>query len=107
MPYYMTQVSYNSHSWEAQVKNPEDRSKIIGTLLEAAGGRLISFFYAFGEYDIVLIMETPDNATVASVVIAASAGGAIRNIKTTVLMSAEEGLDAIKKAGSIAYSPPG
>ena len=107
MPYYLFQASYNSDSWKAQVKNPQDRSKVIGALLEAAGGRLISFFYAFGEYDIVLIMETPDNATIASVVIAAAAGGAVSDIKTTVLMSAEEGLDAITKAGDIAYSPPG
>ena len=76
-------------------------------MLEAAGGRLISFYYAFGEYHAVVIIEAPDNATVASLVIAAAAGGAVSDIKTTVLMSAEEGLDAITKAGSVVYLPSG
>lgn len=71
----MTQASYTPESWEIQTQNPQDRSKQISALLEAAGGRLVSLYYAFGEYDIVLITEAPNNAAIASVIIAAAAGG--------------------------------
>lgn len=62
-------------------------------------------YYAFGEYDIVMISEAPDNVTVASIIIAA-AGGAVGSVKTTPLMTAAEGMEAIKKAGAVAYPPP-
>jgi len=106
MPYYMTQASYTPESWKIQTQNPQDRSKLIGALLEASGGRLHSLYFCFGEYDIVLIAEAPDNATIASVIIAAAAGGAVGKVKTTPLMTVEEGLEAISNAGSITYTPP-
>ncbi len=107
MPYYLTQAAYTTESWGAQIKNPQDRAAHLGGLFEAAGGKLHSFFYAFGEYDIVLISEAPDNATIAKVLIAAAGGGAVSKLSTTVLMTAEEGLEAIRAAGAIAYRPPG
>lgn len=67
---------------------------------------MVSMYYAFGEYDLILISEAPDNVTVASVLIAAAAGGAVGNIKTTPLMTAEEGREAITAAGQVAYTPP-
>jgi hypothetical protein len=54
-----------------------------------------------------MILEGPDNVSAASALIATAAGGAISKIQTTVLMTAEEGLEAIKGAGSVDYSPPG
>jgi uncharacterized protein with GYD domain len=107
MPYYLTQASYTAEAWKAQAQNPQDRSDVIRQLLEASGGRLVSMYYAFGEYDIVMISEAPDNVTVASIIIAAAAGGAVGNVKTTPLMTADEGMEAIKKAGAVAYAPPG
>ena len=102
----MTQASYTSAAWKAQAQSPQDRSKVISELLEAVGGRMVSMYYAFGEYDLVLISEAPDNVTVASVLIAAAAGGAVGNIKTTPLMTAEEGREAITSAGQVTYAPP-
>ncbi len=106
MPHYMTQASYTAETWKLLVQNPQQRTEYLGNLLKAEGGRLISLYYAFGEYDIVLIAEAPDNVTMASVVIAVAAGGAARSIKTTALMTADEGFDAITRAQKIAYSPP-
>ncbi|MDG2065175.1 MAG: GYD domain-containing protein, partial [SAR324 cluster bacterium] len=64
-------------------------------------------FYAFGDYDLCFISEGPDNQSMASALIAAVAGGAISKMHTTVLMTPEEGLEAIKAAGSVEYRPPG
>ncbi len=107
MPLYMTQASYTSDSWAAQISNPLDRSEHLRGMLETAGGRLHSLYYAFGEYDVVLIFEAPDNTTAASVLIAAAGGGAIAKLQTTVLMSAEDGLEAIRGARAVGYRPPG
>jgi uncharacterized protein with GYD domain len=75
-------------------------------MIEAAGGKMPHFFYAFGEYDVVIIWEAPDNATAASVAIAGAGGGALAKVNTTVLLTPEEGLEAFRKAGAVAYTPP-
>ena len=69
-------------------------------------GRVVSFYNSFGDYDAVVIVELPDNEAAAAVAIAASAGGALRAIKTTPLMTAQEGLKAMRKAKKAAYQPP-
>ena len=51
-------------------------------------------------------MEMPDNVSAAALSIAVAAGGAVNNIKTVPLMSMDEGLEAIKKAGPAGYRPP-
>lgn len=107
MPYYMVQASYTSEAWAAQIANPQDRLATLGKMIEGSGGKLHAGYYSFGEYDIVLIIESPDNETVASTMIAAAAGGAVSNLKTTVLLTNDEGQDAIKGAGGVGYSPPG
>ena len=107
MPFYMTQVSFTPEATKAMVANPPDRAATIGKMLEASGSRLLHYFFAFGEYDAVLISEGPDNTTVASVLMAAAAGGAIAKMKTTVLLTHDEGLEAFRRAGAVAYTPPG
>ncbi len=107
MAHYLVQASYTSGSWATQVENPENRIEAVGKMLAAKGITLLSGYYAFGEFDVCLIIEGPDNVTAASALIAAAAGGAVSKIQTTVLMTAEEGLDAIKGAGSVDYTPPG
>lgn len=106
MPLFMTQASYNSDAWAAQISNPQDRAATLRAAIEAAGGKLHAFYYSFGEYDAVLISEAPDNETIASILIAAAGGGAVSKLKTTTLMSSEEGLSAIKGAGKVGYQPP-
>ena len=106
MPYYMTQASYTADAWKAQIETAQNRVETIRALLEAAGGRLVSWYYSFGEYDIVLISELPDNVSIASVLIAAGGGGAVTKIHTTVLMTADEGQEAIRGAKDVAYTPP-
>lgn len=108
MPLYMYQAAYTPESWAAQLKNPQDR---IGTVprkvCEAAGGKMIGAWLSFGEYDLVVIADLPDKESIAALAIAVGAGGAIKASKTTVLMTGEEGLKALKKAGAVAeaYKP--
>ncbi|MBK5275984.1 MAG: GYD domain-containing protein [Desulfuromonadales bacterium] len=68
------------------------------------GGALESFYYAFGDFDLIVIMDLPDNASAAAFSLAISASGASK-IKTTVLLSPEE-IDQASKM-SHHYRPPG
>ena len=107
MANYLVQASYTSGSWATQIQNPQNRLEQVGKMFASKGVKFITGYYAFGEFDLCIIMEGPDNVTAASALIAAASGGALSKIQTTVLMTAEEGLEAIKGAGSVDYRPPG
>ncbi len=107
MPYYMIQASYTSEAWAAQIANPQDRLAVLGEMIASNGGKLHAGYYSFGEYDVVLIIESPDNETAASTMIAAAAGGAVSDLKTTVLLTNDEGQGAIRGASGVGYTPPG
>jgi uncharacterized protein with GYD domain len=107
MALYMYQASYTSEAWAEQLKNPQNRLEQMRPVVEAAGGKLLAFYYAFGEYDVVAIMEAPDNVSISALALAVAAGGAVKEGKTTVLMSVEEGIEAMRRAGGTGYRPPG
>ena len=106
MSYYLTQASYSSEAWMAQIKNPENRFEKLRPMLDGHGVEIIQAFFAFGEYDLVIIFSAPDEKTIASVLMTVAGSGAISQMKTTELMAIEEGIDALKAAGSVNYSPP-
>ncbi len=107
MPLYMTQVGYTSEAVAALTRNPEDRSEAFGRLAETMGGRLVSFYNSFGEYDVLVIIEAPDESTAAAIVMAAISPGHLSRVKTTVVLSAQEGVEAMRKAGEATYRAPG
>ena len=71
------------------------------------GGRLVSFYNSYGEYDVLVIYEAPDASTDAAIIVAAISAGHISRTKTIGLLSAEDGVEAIRKAGEATYRPPG
>ena len=107
MPIYMSQFSFTSEAWAALARQPEDRSEAVGGLIEGLGGRLISYYYSFGDYDGVIISEAPDETAIASALVAAVSAGHIKTIKTTTLLSAQEGMEMLRRAGEMTYRGPG
>jgi uncharacterized protein with GYD domain len=107
MPLYMTQFAYTSEAWAALVKNPQNREEILQALIEKLGGRLVSFYYAFGEYDGVFVSEMPDETTVTAAVLAAISPGHVKAVKTTVLLTTQQTMEAMRKAGTQSYQAPG
>ena len=108
MPLYMYQAAYTPESWAAQMKNPQNRVEAVGRKVsESVGGKRVGGWLCFCEYDLVIIADVPDNESMAAVALAVGAGGAIKASKTTVLMTGEEGVEALKKADAVAkaYSP--
>ena len=107
MPCYLTRFSYTPETWAKLIKHPEDRRAAAKQYIESVGGTLHGFWYGFGDHDGYNLWEAPDNVSMAATAIAISAGGALNSFHTTVLLTVEETLAALQKAGSIRYRPPG
>jgi uncharacterized protein with GYD domain len=105
MPHYLIQVAYNTSGVAGLVKEPQDRIAKVSPAVEALGGRIEGAYYAFGEYDIVLFAEMPDNASAAAFALAVGAGGTVSKYKTTVLLTPDEAVEAMRKAGGSSYQP--
>ena len=106
MAHYLFQVSYTPQAWATLIKNPHDRIEVVRPVLRKLGGDIEVSYLAFGDYDLVGIMNLPSNVEAAAFSLAASAGGAIKSIKTTPLMTVAEGVEAMKKAAAAGYVPP-
>lgn len=106
MAHYMFQSSFTSDAWAKMVRDPQNREQAVKPMIEKLGGKLVGYWFAFGESDAVLIVQMPDNVSAAAASLAATAGGAIRSLKTTVLMSVDEGMQAMRKAGAAGYRAP-
>ena len=106
MPYYMLQAAYTPEAWKAMVKSPQNRMDAIRPAVEKLGGQIEGGWLAFGEYDVVVICQLPNNVSAAAFSMAGAAGGAVKAIKTTPLMTPEEAMEAMRKANGVGYQPP-
>jgi len=106
MAYYLIQASYTPEAWAAMIKNPQPRGNALQPVIQKLGGKIESLYLAFGEYDTVGVFSLPTNVDIAAFSIAAAAGGGVRAIKTTPLMTVEEGREAMNKAARSGYVPP-
>ena len=108
MPIYMYEAAYTAESLAAQLKNPQNRADAVGrAACEAVGGKLVGSWYCFGDYDLIIIADVPNNESMAAIALATAAGGAIKSAKTTVLMTGDEAVAGMKKADAVAkiYKP--
>lgn len=107
MTLYLTRFSYTSETWARLIENPEDRRDAARTYIESVGGKLHGFWYAFGAHDGYNLWEAPDNISMAAVAIAIGSGGAVSKFETTPLLTVEETLVALSRAGTVGYRQPG
>ncbi len=106
MARFMVQASYNSEAVANLIKNPQDRAAAIRPVIERIGGKLEAFYFALGDFDVVAIADIPDNVSAAALSMAIGAGGALSAYKTTPLLTMEEAVEAMKKAGGTGYQAP-
>ena len=106
MPRYLIRASYTSDAWVAMLKNPQNRRDAVRPVIEGMGGKLESFHFAFGEEDAFVLVEMPDNVSAAAVSMAVAASGSLKSVSTLVLMTPEEAMEAMRKAGGVGYKPP-
>ena len=107
MALYLTRFSYTPEAWAKMIQNPEDRRDAARSYIESVGGALHGFWYSFGAHDGHTLWEAPDNVSMAAVALAIGAGGALSSFETTVLMTVEETLEALRKASQVQYKRPG
>ena len=104
MPLYLGRFSYAQKAIKAMVDQPQDRGKAAAEVAESLGGKLTGFWFAFGEYDGVYLMEAPDNATAAALAMAVAGSGALSKVDTTVLLDMDEAQEAMRKAARLTPS---
>jgi uncharacterized protein with GYD domain len=105
MPLYVYQAAYTPESVAAQIREPADRLEAVRPAFEAMGGKIVVAGYPFGQYDVLVVVEAPDDTTAAGFALAVVAGGAIRSASTTRLLDAQEWAEALRKAQGAAYQP--
>jgi uncharacterized protein with GYD domain len=104
MALYMTQWAYTAEAWQALAKKPYDHRAGVELTAKKLGGRLISLYYTFGEYDAVVVFEAPNDRAAATVALAMMTTGHLKVIKTTSLMVPEDMLEVEREAGSFGYT---
>ena len=105
MPKYLAQCNYVGEGVKGLLKEGgSSRRAAVEKLVKSVGGTVEAFYYAFGETDLYVIADLPDNVTMTTLALLVAASGAI-TIKTTVLITPEEVDEAVKKTPS--YRPPG
>ncbi|HBK75861.1 MAG TPA: hypothetical protein DDZ73_05615, partial [Gammaproteobacteria bacterium] len=108
MPVYMYQASYSGEAIKALVNNPQDRTGAAQAAIEANGGTMVGAWMAFGEDDLVVIADMPDDESMVGVALAISSTGAIVGGKTTKLLTLDQAVSGMKKAKAVlsVYKPP-
>ncbi len=105
MPKFLFVASYTPEGTKGvQSGGGSARRDAIAAMTEGLGGKLESFYFAFGEADAYVVVETPDQETAAAAAIAVNAAGGA-TVKTVTLLTPEE-IDAAAKR-SVDYRPPG
>ena len=107
MSSYLVQVSYTTEAVASLIKNPQNRTETVRKSVKKLGGKLVGFWMAFGDYDVVVVVEMPDNVSAAALALSVGGSGTARSIKTTPLLSIEDGIAALKKAGNSGYKAVG
>jgi uncharacterized protein with GYD domain len=102
---YLFEAKYSAEGTKGLIRDgASGRRDAVEKAVVAAGGRLESFYFAFGSADAYVTVDLPNNTAAAAMALAVNqAGGA--SVKTVVLMTVAEADEATKKA--IAYRPPG
>src|SRR4051812_23211719 len=108
MTYFLAQFTYKDDQIKALLAEPQDRAAAVGQAVAAFEGKLHHFFFAYGEYDGVALMESPVLAPANPCLLTIIGGGGVASLKPTVLTDPGGALRAMRKAVSAqpGYAPP-
>lgn len=107
MSLFLVKFTYTPETWAKMITNPEDRRRPVNALAESLGGKLHHMWYAMGEADGYCVVEAPDNESAASIAVATCASGSMKQFSTTALITVEETLEALRRAGEVNFKSPG
>jgi uncharacterized protein with GYD domain len=105
---YLVTGGYTVDSWKSMIENPTSREAAAQKIAQAVGGKLESFYWSFGEDDFLAIYEAPDDITAGALSVVVGSSGALRNVRTTKLITSDESRKILEKAKAARaqYAPP-
>jgi len=108
MALYLIRGSYTADAIKAMVAEPQDREAAARAAMEALGGTMHCFYFAFGDHDLVSICEFADDKTMAAASFLVTSTGAFSKLETTKLLTTAEAKEAMSTAqdSASAYKPP-
>jgi uncharacterized protein with GYD domain len=108
MPHFLVQFSYAARSIKGLVDRPElDHAGQASAMVTSLGGKLLGYWYSFGEFDGVALVEAPDNGVAAAVAMAIGGTGEVSKLQTSVLLTMDEARNAMHKAATATHLPAG
>lgn len=109
MPLFITYGSYSQAAIKGLVDNPTDRAKVLESMIDKAGGKMVALYMTTGENDFMLVAEAPDGEIAVALGMVAAASGAVSDLKTVRAWTSADFVGVAKKAASYAsaYTAPG
>ena len=108
MARYIITGNYTAAAMKGMLAKPSDREAAARALVQAAGGKLESFFLTTGDNDFSMLVQSDNLTDMLAALMVASATGAVTGMKTVQAFTSAEFQAAQKRAGEIAakYTPP-
>lgn len=107
MSKYAVFFSLTGESVKAFMDKPSDRAAVVAKMCEEVGGRLESYYFMFGAWDGMVIVEVPDSSAAAAVSLAVSSTGRFQHLETHELIESSDIAGVLSSAAGLTYSPPG
>jgi len=108
MPQFLIQFIYASPSIKGMLNHPDgDNAAQASAMVESVSAKLRGYWYAFGKFDAVALVEAPNNTTAAAIAMAIRGTGQVSCLETTVLLTMEEAREAMRAAATATHLPPG
>ena len=109
MPKYVILFSVTSDTLSRFIDRPEDRRGPVNAIAQAVGGKLESYYWMFGQYDGLAILDIPNSESAAAAALAAASSGAFRHVETHELIEADNLVKVLERAKQArpSYRPPG
>ena len=102
MPIFITQGRYTREAIKGMIVKPEDRYESLSRHVARTGGRVLSYYMTFGEYDFLTVIEAPSETQMAAVLLSAAASGGVSDLRTTLAMTSIEAKGAFAAASDLA-----
>jgi len=108
MAHFLVRFSYASLSVEGMIRKPDlDLATQASMMAESLGAKLLGYWFAFGEFDGVVLMEAADGSVAASIAMAIRSTAQVSRLETTVLLTMDEARVALRSAAKANHLPPG
>jgi uncharacterized protein with GYD domain len=107
MSKYMLLFSLKGSTMKGHLDKPSDRSEVVRNLAKSAGGDLDSYYWMFGQYDGMAIVDMPDSQAMASVVMRVASSDTLSKLETCELFSTDDIMRLADQAKALEYQPIG